>query len=379
MQAIVNARVVFPDQILENTTVLFDSRIRRIGKDGTLPIDGIPTVNARGNLLCPGLINLHIHGCVGADASDASAASIIKIQKHLLATGVTSFCPTVCTVPFDRLDAILSVLRQQQNNGVGSRILGVYLEGIFLSAAKKGAHREDWLQAPDADRVLPYRDILKVCICAPELPGAPEFIRRLRKAGIRVSIGHSAATGEQAKAAADCGATGVTHLFNAMSPLSHRQLGMAGQALCDPRLFCELICDTVHVNPELFLPVWQVKKEKLILITDSISPAGMPDGPYLQGGLKVVKKGNLCICEDQTVAGSMADLKDCVSNAVKAGIPLTAAVAAASLAPARFLGMDSEIGSIEPGKRADLVLFDPDFSPLSVFREGIGIDLAAIH
>ncbi len=370
MKCLRNGTLITESGLLTGQRLLFDSLIRAIEPDdGSALPDGTQIIDAKGGLIAPGLVNLHIHGCMNKDTSDGTNEALHTIARHLLATGVTSFCPTLCTVEKEQLDLVAQTLRCFKESPDDAHVLGLYLEGIFLSHAKKGAHREDWLMNPDASLVLSFKDILRLVICAPELPGAEPFIRTLTENGIIVAVGHSNATYEQAIRAYRAGATDTTHLFNAMSGLSHRQPGVAEAALSEEQAYTELICDNFHVHPAFYSLVYRLKKDHLIFITDSISPAGCPDGSYIQGGLHVTKTGKTCLLDDGTIAGSVADLLDGLKNVHEAtDIPLHDIFNAASLNPCRLLKIDDRKGSLAVGKDADILLLDNDLTLQQVFK-----------
>lgn len=370
MKCIVNGKIITPYEVLENKAIVFEEKIIDICEKENIPKNA-EIIDAKGNFVCPGFISIHIHGVNGCDTEDGSVDEFNKMSEYLLTTGVTSWCPSLATVEYNQIDKILNAVRSAKAENYGAKIIGLHLEGIFLSKEKRGAHREDWLKAPDAELIINNKDIIKLTICAPELPGATEFIKAVTKEGVRVALGHSNATYEQTKAGIDAGATDTTHLFNATSPLSHREPGLPGAVLTDDRIYTELICDKFHVHPALYDMVYNLKKDKLILITDSIRPAGMPDGTYSQGGFQVTKKGVECKLPDGTIAGSVIDLNTGVNNVVKnSRIPLCEVIKAASLNPAKMLGIDKKIGSLEIGKASDIVIADGDFNIIKVFKDG---------
>lgn len=370
MKCIINGKIITPTHILENKAIVFDSTITDICDNDNIP-ENTEIIDAKGNYVCPGFISTHIHGCMNCDVSDGSAQSLEVISKDLLSTGVTAWCPTLCTVNSEDCEKALNAARTAKKSNIGAKIIGVYLEGIFLSKAKKGAHREDWLKSPDASVVTKNKDIISLTICAPELEGAEEFIKAVTKEGIRVAVGHSNATMTETKIAIDAGATDTTHLFNACSPLSHRDPGLPGAVLSDDRVYTELICDNFHINPAIYDIVYKLKGDKLIFITDSIRPAGMPDGEYIQGGLRVTKNGAECRLDDGTIAGSVIDLNKGINNVKNSSnIPLNEIINAVSLNPAKMLGVDKSIGSLQIGKAADMVIADENFNIIKVLRDG---------
>ena len=240
MKCIINGKIITENEVINNKAIVFDEKIIDICETDNIPKDA-EIIDAKGNYVCPGFISTHIHGVNGCDTEDGSVDEFNKMSEYLLTTGVTSWCPTLATVEENRIDKILNAVREAKAQSKGAKIIGLHLEGIFLSKKKRGAHREDWLKAPDADLVIKNKDIIKLTICAPELDGAEDFIKAVTKEGVRVALGHSNATYEQVKKGIDAGATDTTHLFNATSPLSHREPGLPGAVLTDDRIYTELI------------------------------------------------------------------------------------------------------------------------------------------
>ena len=376
MKAIINGRIVLPEEIVSGKVLLFEEKIIGIVNETEIPA-GCEVIDAEGKYVCPGLIDVHIHGFLGMDASDADADGIRTIAEGIAQYGVTSFLPTTMTVGYDTLEKAFDVIRgvkaQSEAAGwKGAQILGVHAEGPFINAKKKGAQAEEYVHAPDVDFVIKHGDVIRLCTLAPDVPGALEFIREVReKTQARVSMGHTAASYDDAVAAADAGATHVTHLFNAMSPLSHREPGMPGAALARKDLFVEMICDTFHVHPAMYNIVLAAKGDHLVLITDCLSAGGLPDGNYTLGGADVIRKGIECRLTDGTIAGSVLTLNKGVYNLMKyTGAALPLAMQLASLTPARAIGMEAEKGSLEAGKDADIWLADEELNACSVYLRG---------
>lgn len=334
-------------------------------------------LDARGCRVIPGLIDLHFHGCAGEDFSDASPDGLRKIAGFELSQGVAYLCPAAMSLPEERLIAVCenAAAHRAQNSG-GAELVGVHLEGPFLSPAKKGAQNGDFLRAPDPALLKRLQEAAEGCVrlltLAPELPGAAELIRAAVNMGITVSLGHTAAGYDAAKAAFQAGADHVTHLFNAMPPFAHREPGVVGAAF-DSGAFAELICDGVHVHPAAVRAAFRLfGGERIVLISDSMRASGMPDGSYTLGGQAVVVRGPRCTLEDgTTIAGSSTTLTDCMRTAVSFGVPLADAVRACTCNPARVLGIDGRAGSLDPGKEACAVLLhDDDLSIRSVIFKG---------
>lgn len=243
-------------------------------------------------------------------------------------------------------------------------MLGVNCEGPFINPSKKGAQAEEHILRPDAKFILDNADVVSVFTVAPEMEGGLECIREVYEDGrVLISMGHTGATYEEATAGINAGVRHATHLFNAMTPLMHRNPGVVGAALSDDSVSCELIADTFHVNKGLFGLVAKIKKDKLCLITDCMRAGGMPDGIYTLGGQPVKKSGIQCLLEDGTIAASVLKLNEGVRNLYEnTELSIAEAVACASLNPAKALGVDDKIGSLETGKCADIIIFDDQFN-----------------
>ncbi len=375
MKCIINGRILLPDRELAGRELWFDDRIRRIcfpGEETAVPEE---VIDAGGAYVSPGLVDLHIHGYLGQDVSDGEKDGILSIAQGILRNGVTSWCPTTMTVSVSDLKQAFAVCRELRENqpSDSARILGVHAEGPFINASKKGAQAAEHILLPDKELIWKHQDILRLITLAPEVSEqGMDFIRWVsQETGIVVSLGHTSADYETACKAYDCGARHTTHLFNAMTGLQHRAPGVVGAALSVPQVSCELIADTFHVHPGLFRLLYQIKKSRLVLITDCIRAGGLSDGEYTLGGQDVSVHGIECRLRDGTIAGSVLTLDRAVWNLHKYGnVPLYCAVAAASYAPARVLGEDRKIGSLRPGRNADLLLADSSFRIQKVFRMG---------
>lgn len=371
MKCIVNGRIVLENEILENKVLAFDERITEIC-DCAKPEWEI--IDAKGNYVAPGLVDMHIHGYLGEDTSDAKVDGIKKMCMGVLENGVTAWCPTTMTVSMDEINAAFNAVRNVKNEKefYGARILGVNCEGPFINPKKKGAQAEEHILRPDGDFIINNADIIKVFTVAPEMDGAKECIEKVYRDGrVLVSMGHTNATFEEANAGIKAGVRHTTHLFNAMTALMHRNPGVVGAALSCDDVSCELIADTFHVNKGLFELVSKIKGKKLCLITDCMRAGGMPDGDYTLGGQPVIKTGIQCLLEDGTIAGSVLKLNQAVKNLFEnTSLNVAQAVACATINPARALHEDGEIGSIEVGKRADIIIFDEQFEIKKTILEG---------
>lgn len=314
----------------------------------------------------PGLLDLHFHGCCGEDFSDASADGLQKIADYELANGVTYICPASMTLPKEQLVRICrNANTYQKTSTTGAQLVGINLEGPFLSREKKGAQNEAYLQTPDLtllEQLQAESDhLVKLITVAPELPEALTFIKNAKD--VTISLGHTAADYDTASAAFRAGARQATHLYNGMIPLHHRKPGVLGAAFDHPDAKVELICDGIHIHPSTIRLTFQIfGKERVILISDSLRAAGMPDGQYTLGGQDVIVQGNRAVLADapDTLAGSATNLMDCLRTAVSFQIPLEDAVRAATFNPAQAIGLDDQIGTLDIGKDASILLLNKE-------------------
>lgn len=323
-------------------------------------------LNADGCYVIPGLVDVHFHGCIGEDFSDATPEGLQRIADYELSQGVTYICPAGMTLPEEQLVKICenAAAHRRKNTG-GAELVGVHLEGPFLSMAKKGAQNADYLHAPDIAMLRRLQASAEGCVrlvtAAPEEAGALEFIRAAVEAGIAVSVGHTVADYDTAKAAFAVGADHVTHLYNGMPPMHHRAPGVIGAAFDSPGVMAELICDGVHIHGAMVRLAFRLfGAQRMILISDSLRAAGMPDGRYPFGGQEIEVHGNRATIagHPETLAGSVTSLMGCLRQAAAFGIPLADAVRAASYNPAKSIKIDDRAGSLEEGKEASIVLLD---------------------
>ena len=335
-------------------------------------------INAEGMLVLPGLIDIHSHGAVGHDFSDGNIEGLQKILAYQYAHGITSYCPTTMTLPRERLLKIFLSIRDCETNIENrenisernlSRIAGINMEGPFLDPAKKGAHRGEDIAAPDVDFFRECNNacggLIRLVTVAPNMKGALEFIKEIKNE-TTISLGHSSADYETTKAAFTAGASHVTHLFNATNAFGHRTPGLIGAAAEHEACMAELICDGVHVHESMVRAAFKLFPGRIVLISDSIRAAGMEDGVYELGGQQVTVSGNKALLPDGTIAGSVTNLYDCLRKAVSYGIPLEEAIAAATMNPAKSIGIFEDTGSLTPGKRADVILTDQNLNLLQV-------------
>ena len=355
---------------------------RDVCTDGALisNTSGDDTVlNAVGCRVIPGLVDVHFHGCVGEDFSDATPDGLQKIADFELSQGVTYICPTGMTLPEDQLTAICkTTAAHRAKNPGGAEVVGAHLEGPFLCMAKKGAQNGDYLHAPDAEMLKRLQEAaegsVRLVTLAPEEPGSVEFIKAAKDMGIHVSLGHTVANYDTAKAAFEAGADHATHLYNAMPPLAHRDPGVIGAAWEVPSVMPELICDGIHIHPAVVrLTFGLFGKERMIIISDSLRATGMPDGEYPFGGQMIEVHGNRAtiLGHPETLAGSVTSLMGCLRQAVSFGIPVADAVRACTYNPAQSIGIDHRAGTLDVGKEASIVLLDEkDLSIKAIIFKG---------
>ena len=375
MKAIINGRILLPDQEISGKALLFDTQIRGLADVETARRECDTVIDAQGAYVSPGLVDVHIHGYLGEDTSDGSEDGVRKMARGLLANGVTSFLPTTMTVPFEEIDRALCVVRSlmpqsREADFDGAEILGAHAEGPFINPSKKGAQAETAILAPDADKLLPYADVVRVVSMAPEMEGGIACVRKLAPA-MAVSVGHTGATYDIALKAFEAGADHVTHTFNAMTALNHRDPGVVGAALTTDKAYCELIADTFHIHPGLFSLLARAKGDHLVLISDCTRAGGLSDGEYTLGGQPIFVKGIECRLADGTIAGSVLRLNNAVKNLYEhTDLPVYAAVNCASLYAARSIRRGDAKGSLEAGKDADITLFDDTFTAQKTFVRG---------
>jgi len=368
MNAIVNAKLIYQDEIVEGKTILFDKSIVKIVDD--MNFDEIEVIDANGNYVSPGFIDLHIHGSGGADVMDATPEALESISSILLQTGTTSFLATTMTMSTEHIDNALQNIQLHGQNVSGAQILGVHLEGPFINASKHGAQDKAYIQVPGIALIKDYINEVKMITLAPEVEGAESFIKYLSEQypHVILSIGHSDASYEKSKESFSWGVSHATHLFNAMNPYHHREPGIVG-AVFDSGVTCDIIADLVHTHPSTLELVHQVKKEKLILITDAMRAGCMKCGTYDLGGCKVRVEGNKAILEDGTLAGSVLKLNEALKNMTTVtSMTVVEAVNAVTKIPARKLGIKK--GELKVGYDADIVIFDEDFSIISTIVGG---------
>ena len=364
MLAVKHAKFIVKDRIESGKALLFTDKILAIVREEDIPSD-VEVIDAEGGYVAPGFIDLHIHGYLGRDVCDASEESMRIISKGLLENGVTGYLPTTMTVDMKTVEGAIDVCRKlmDEDDFDGSTILGVHAEGPFISASKKGAQDERFILKPDAEFVKNNADVIRIITLAPEEDDNFSAIRDIViDTDVVVSMGHTSADYKTAMDGVAAGVKHTTHLFNAMSLMTHRAPGVVGAAL-NSDVSCELIVDGYHVNSDLFDLVYKLKGRKLCFITDCLPAGGLPEGEYTLGGAKIIYRDNICRLPDGTIAGSVLRLNKGVWNVYQnSNIPLYECVNCASLNPATTLGIEDQKGSLEVGKDADIVILDEEFN-----------------
>ncbi len=341
-------------------------------------LDTVPDeagVDLHGSYVIPGLVDVHIHGACGGDFSDGDYDGLVKMAKSLAQKGVTSFAPASMTLPYAVLEQAFSTAKKLQDEkpGGASRLMGIHMEGPFFSEKKKGAQNGAYLKAPDFAAFQKLQDscggLVRIVDVAPELPGAVKFTQQASCLAT-VSVAHTDADYAQTKAVFDGGATHLTHLFNAMPGIHHRNPGVIGAAYENEQVQAELICDGLHIHPAVVKMAYRLFSGRIVLVSDALRCCGMADGVYELGGQKIFLQDGIAKLSDGTIAGAATDLYTAMQNAVRFGISMEEAVLSATSNPAKAIGADGEIGSIAPGKRADFILCDENLNRQKVYLNG---------
>lgn len=340
----------------------------------TLGLSDAPAEDLQGAYVLPGLIDLHCHGALGADFSDGVCADLERMAAYLYSKGVMSFAPATMTLPYETLAAAFAAGRKLRDNPVPgcARLIGAHMEGPFFSEKRKGAQNAAYLKEPDYEAFNKLNTdadgLVKIVDVASELPGAADFTAKASKDCV-ISIAHSDSGYEDAAAVFEAGATHLTHLYNAMPPIHHRKPGIIGAASENEAVIAELICDGLHVHPSSVRMAFKLFPGRICLISDSLRCCGMPDGEYEFGGQRIYLNDSVATMTDGTLAGSTTNLFNCMLNAISFGIPREEAILAATLTPARQLGVEDSLGSISPGKLADFLICDEELKLISVHRD----------
>ncbi len=348
-------------------------KITEVGA-GLLELAGEEAVELGEDLLVPGFIDLHTHGCIGYDFSTATKEEIDKMCAFYFSRGITSVAGTTMTMGYEDYKKAAAVIGEYMEGTENHNLIGINMEGPFLSVEKKGAHDPQYIIDTSQEKMDELNDLAKgnflIVDVAPERPGAIEFIRRNSKEYV-ISVAHTAADYEKAMEAFEAGATEVTHLFNAMNGLGHRDPGVPGAAFA-AGANVEMICDGIHIHPTVMRMVYKMMGEHLMVISDSMSAAGLQDGEYVLGGLPVFVKEGKATLKDGTIAGSTTDmLKEMGVWMEKCGLSMEEILPCMTIHQARAVRMEDRIGSIEAGKAADLVVISPEREIRAVYKNGV--------
>ncbi|HYE81090.1 MAG TPA: N-acetylglucosamine-6-phosphate deacetylase [Clostridia bacterium] len=372
-RAIINGRIITPKGILTGSAVIFDDRVLAVVPESeTGHFDIAEKLDVEGCFVSPGFIDIHTHGAVGHDIMDGSAEGIRLISEKFASFGVTGFLATTMTMDTGSIRKALDSIREAMQDNRGARVLGCHLEGPFISRKYPGAQAAVHTKAAEFSLIKDYGDVIKLVTVAPEIEGSGVFIRQCIDENIAVSIGHSSATYEEAAGAFRLGAGSVTHTFNAMPALHHREPGIIGAAMDDRDVFCELIADNIHVHPVMQRVLLKSKGTgRLILITDSMRAAGMTEGCYELGGQTVYVRDNSARLENGTLAGSVLTMDRALYNFIRnTGTNVWEAVGTVTANPAAMLGLEDRLGSIEKGLDADITVFDEKLNIRYTFIKG---------
>lgn len=371
-----NVQLLLPDRIVPSATVwIRDGKIERI--ESTLPSaagEQYERIDGRGQWLMPGMIDVHIHGANGFDMMDGTETSIQAVSRACAATGSTSFLATSVSSAIEDLLNMIRSVKRVVGQEEGAKIAGIHLEGPYLNPKRKGMQNEQYLRHPDIGEMKEiFREagsLIKMITIAPELPGGMELISFLKKREVVIAVAHSDATYEEAKLAFTAGASHVTHCFNGMRPIHHRDPGLITAAFEEQHVSLQAIVDQVHLHPAIIRLMHRLKgAEGMVLITDALQAMGMGDGNYIFGGHQVTVSEGVARLEDGTLASSTVTMNEALRLTVDTGISLTDAVQMASTTPANILGLRSK-GKIEPGYDADLVLLDEQFQVVWTMIDG---------
>ena len=333
-------------------------------------------IDLEGATVIPGLVDVHIHGCMGADFSDGDYEGLKTMARHLLKEGITSFAPASMTLPYDVLEKAFATGRQLADESPAdcARLMGIHMEGPYFSEKKKGAQNGEYLKTPDFEGFKALYEgcggLVRIVDVAPELPGSEAFVKQASKL-CTVSVAHTDSDYDHAKMAFDSGATHLTHTFNAMTPIAHRAPGVIPAAAENKAVRAELIGDGFHVMPPVVRLLFSLfGAERMIIVSDALRCCGMPKGQYELGGQIVVLEDVVGRLLDGTVAGSITDLYTCLQRIISYGIPEEDALRAVTHNPACAIGAQDKIGTIEEGKFADFLVCSADYSTKRVFRGG---------
>lgn len=370
-----NVELVLPNKILSNVHVGIEKgTIVKIDTDPISTYEEYQQIDCKGQRLIPGMIDVHIHGANGFDMMDGREESIQEVSRTCASTGCTSFLATSVSSTIEDLLAMIHSVKCVVGHEVGAKIAGIHLEGPYLNPIRKGMQNEKYLRHPDIEEMkMIFKEadsLIQMVTIAPELPGGMELISFLKEQGVIISIAHSDATYEEAKKAFEAGASHVTHCFNGMRPIHHRDPGIVVAAFEEEHVSLQAIVDHIHLHPAIIRLMHRSKgPEGMVLITDALQAMGMGDGDYLFGGHHVNVTDGVARLHDGALASSTVTMNEALRYTVETGISLTDAMQMASTTPARILDLQQK-GAISVGMDADLVLLDDDFQVQWTMIEG---------
>jgi len=374
-----NGTVITPFETIENGAVIFeDGKITAVGRRDEIEVPtGARIIEASQKIVTPGFIDIHVHGGKGRSVMDASAEAVSELAKFEASHGTTAFLPTTISASQEKLlDAAKAVKVAMEKETKGAEVLGIHLEGPYISTERRGGQDLDFIRPPSLDELREIVKVsdqkVKIVTLAPELDGAERLIDELRDLGIVASMGHSNATYKEAVDAIKRGVRHSAHVFNGMRSFHHREPGVLGAVLLHDEVTAELISDGVHVHPAAMKLLTRVKgPERMVLVTDAVRATGMPDGEYRLGKQNVIVKNGVCRLESGELAGSTLTMDVALRNMVElVGASLQEAVRMATVNPAKVIGVEDRKGSIEPGKDADLVILDEKLNICSTIVKG---------
>ncbi|WP_130806623.1 N-acetylglucosamine-6-phosphate deacetylase [Senegalia massiliensis] len=373
MNAIINGKIILEDKILEDYVLIYEEKILDILPNEEFDQKDKKVIDAKGNFVSPGFIDIHIHGSSGCDTMDGDINSINTISETILKNGVTSFLPTTMTMDLDSIYNALDTVRESMTKELnGAKVLGAHMEGPFINPKYKGAQKEKYIIKPEYDSIEKYMDVIKLITYAPERDENFNFLENvIENENTTLSIGHTEASYEQAMEAIKKGASHSTHMFNAMTGLHHRNPGVVG-AIMDSDISTEIIADNIHLHNAIYNIAYRLKgPDKLVLITDAMRAACLKSGSYDLGGQEVIVKDNAARLKDGTLAGSVLKLNQAVKNIYDSTeLPLYECVKLASLNPSKVININNERGSLEKNKYADIIIFDDKINIINAIVEG---------
>ena len=363
-----NAAVVLSDRIVDHGTILIeDGLIAAIDESAAIEASGAEIIDLSGTTILPGFIDFHIHGAVGVDVMEATPDGLHEVSRYLASQGVTGWLPTFVPASDENYASAIRAIAEsmQRSDNTGARVLGVHYEGPFVNSGQCGALHVEYFKtyasSADLDRLPVNEDMVRMITLAPEVEGGVELVRELKRRGWVISIGHTRATLEVLDQAFDAGARHMTHFMNAMAPLHHRNPGPIAWGLANDDVSIDMIADGIHLDPFVLRLLLKIKGARAIsLISDAIAAAGKGDGDYNIWGETISVKNGRTANAAGSIAGSVISLLDAVRLMLSIGVSHVDVARMAATNPARLLGLDHECGSIEPGKRADLVALNAD-------------------